>query len=608
MSEPEKKAEFDYVAFCNSAWKTADDAWRPRRTVFDESWALFWNRYDFSKKAPWQSKNFVPKMNRMVRTAVFAFKDAIVGMVDYFSVDGVGKQSKERAWVVAKILKYWLDTNDFVNAVVDSLFASLLSSLMVFKIYWENVCETEVTAPTSAPQKVANALAEGAPQGSPPPPLQTHKRYRGRLRIEKIDPNKFRIDPTGRKKYAIHEYEIDLHDLVELAKNSSNRYDSAVVAQIQGDYQNQEEKYRERLRKNEAPSDQAGHGFRRTVVMREYWGEVFKDGELMGRNMTFTIANDVHYVRKAFKNPYLPDEGPFVWGAPLRVPFSNFHQSFAEAINGLCRIATEVFNLTMDANLWASIKAFELDLDQVADPNQIKNGIYPGKVLTKRNRGIPRQMITPLDMGVVNPQNLSFYGMIERETGNSTGVNEFTSGISGQRKIELATEYRAKSEEGHSYLGGISREVEENILDKILEKCWKMVLCHQDDFSDDRLKEMLGEEVSNILVLLSEGGRQEYLGGKYEFRFRGMSATLAKGEDLKKVRVIGEMIQSFPELKPFIKLREMAKRTIEAMNWNPEELIEKPPEGQPPPGVPSALPPTDQGGPAAILQALGTGV
>lgn len=593
--------ELNYVQFAASAWKAADDTWRPRRVAFDESWALFWNRYDFSKKAPWQSKNFSPKMNRMVRQAAYAFKSALVGQDDYFSVEGVGQKSRDRAWVVSKLLFYWLEQNNFRSRLVDSLFASLMSSLMVFKIYWETASEEVVVAPakTKATPRGAALLSaalmetERQPKGVLPEAPTTKTRVFGRLKVEEIDANRFRIDPTGRKKYVIHEYEMDLHDLKELAKVAANKYEKEEVEAIEEDFRKHEEEIRTKLRAGEMLTSEQNRSFRRNVVLREYWGEVFDNkGNLLGRNKTFTVANETKLVRKAMDNPYLPNELCFVWGAPLRVPFSSLHQSFAEGINGLCRIATEILNLTLDANLWASIKAFELDLDMVVDPNEFKNGVYPGKVFKKRARGVPRQMVMPLEMGSVNPGNLQLYSAVDRETQNATGVNEFAAGFVGGRKVETATEINVKGGQSQGYLNSIAEEIEENILDLVLEKCWKMIVTHQDDFSDAELKELLGDDVSDLLVFLTDEGRREYLSGKYKFLFRGMSSMLAKGKELEKVQMTVDMLEKLPGAAQHLKDggKPLLRKFFDALDWNPAEYVDVD-QMTPPPGAPSAAPP-----------------
>lgn len=595
-------AELNLVEFANSAWKAADDTWRPRRVSFDESWALFWNRYDFSKKAPWQSKNFSPKMGRIIRQAVYAFKSALVGQDDYFSVQGVGAKSRERAWVVAKILNYWLEQNNFRSRLVDSMFASLLSSLMVFKVYWETYAEQEVVAPSKTSTKPKGAAllnlalteSEHQPQGATPEPPKTRTKVCGRLRIEEVDSNRVRIDPTGRKKYLIHEYELDLHDLRELAKVSENKYEKDAVNQIEEDFRKQEEEIREKLRKGEVLTSEQNRAFRRNVVLREYWGEIFDaKGNLLGRNKTFTIANEKVVVRKTMDNPYLPDELPFVWGAPMRVPFSTLHQSFAEAINGLCRISTEILNLTLDANLWASIKAFELDLDMVVDPNQFKNGVYPGKVFTKRSRGVPKQMVTPLEMGQVNPGNMALYNAVDREEQNTTGINEFAAGFVGGRKTETATEINVKGGQSQGYLNSIAEEIEENILDKVLDKGWKTTLTHQDDYNNEELRELLGDDVADLLVFLSDAGRREYLGGKYKFLFRGMSSMLSKGKELEKVQMTVDMLEKLPGAAALLKDQgaPLLRKFFDGLDWNPEELMNLP-TNAPPPGASSVTPPS----------------
>jgi hypothetical protein len=577
----EEQKDFDYVGFCNTAWDQSTDAWKNRKLAFDESWNLFWNKYDFSRKASWQSKNFVPKMSRMIRQAAYSFKDAIITAGDFFSVIGVGVKSKERAWVPAKIIMFWARKNDLVNKIVDSLFAALMSSMMVFKVYWETYSDTDVTEPTSINPNSAKGLESSlaltdAPAGATPPPLTTKRIVKGRMRVDIIDPYNFRVDPTGARKYVIHEYEMDLHDLIQLASSPANKYEKDVVDQMCADIRNASEKQADEARRKNESVPQGQQSKRKRIRIREYWGELYdEDGKDLRRNMTFSIANDTYLIRKPFKNPYFPDHDPFVYGPLLRVPFSNFHQSFAEVLNGLQRIATEIYNLTLDSNLWSSMKAFEIDLDQVVDANELKNGVYPGKAFKKRTKGVPRQMITAIELGMTNPQNLAFYNQVDREMQNVSSITEFSAGFVGGRKTELATEINTKSAQSFTYMGSIAREAEDNVLSRLIDYMWECVLNFQDDYTDEEIKELLGEDTSNLLALMSDSGRRDYLGGRYRFEFNGISRVLDKAKELEKVQLTIQLLERVPGAVDALNKPAMLRKFFDSLNWNPEELIAK---------------------------------
>lgn len=62
----------------------------------------------------------------------------------------------------------------------------------------------------------------------------------------------------------------------------------------------------------------------------------------------------------------------------------------------------ETLNIILDANLAASVKAFEVNMDYVHNPSALKSGIYPGKTI--QTRGVPPggRAITEMVLGEVH--------------------------------------------------------------------------------------------------------------------------------------------------------------------------------------------------------------
>ncbi len=154
-------------------------------------------------------------------------------------------------------------------------------------------------------------------------------------------------------------------------------------------------------------------------------------------------------------------------------------------------------------------------------------------------------------------------------------MTEFSAGFVGGRKTELATEIRTKSAQSFSYLGSIAREIEEGVLNDLLEMVWELVLNFQDDFNDEQLREALGDETTDLLLMLDDEGRKEMLAGKFKFKFSGITRVLDRQRDIQKLQLLIQMLRFFPQAAQAMKIPAVVRRFFDTINWDPEEFLSK---------------------------------
>ena len=319
---------------------------------------------------------------------------------------------------------------------------------------------------------------------------------------------------------------------------------------------------------------------RKSIIIWTYWGDLTdKQGKIIMENCRCIVGgNDVPdavpegLLQHPTENPFWHNKRPMIMGGIFQIPFSIHSRGLIQPALGLQRMLTELGNLILDANLFGSIKAFEVDVGMVADPQQLKTGVMPGKMY-KRRGGMPGQkMIDEIKVGGVDAMSANIFSMFERLLQNSTGITEFLMGAPAARGRPTATEIVSGRAQATSLVEHIARTLERNVLEPILEMTYQVILQHMNDFEDPRVREILGEDVQAILDL-SDADRLELLYGNFRFRARGMSVVLGKAQELLKIMQFMKLAADSPMMSQQVKWDAMLMKAVEAFSWDPREVL-----------------------------------
>lgn len=493
--------------------------------TWNKVWEYFNNQYDTSKKADWQAKMFTTKFNASVKTFLTIFKRTIMGTKKFFSVQGVGRESKSKQLNVERLIEYWITKTNFRYEMTKAIMCGLLSNLCILKAYWNNG-----------------------------------------VQIECCDPYYVTLDPTGRNKFIIHQIQLDYFDVKKLAEKGV--YDISVVNQIQEDFVRQELEYIERLKKGETEIKKPN--FRKEVEIMEYYGDIFDEfGNIIAENVIITIANE-KYLLRIVENPYKIK--PFFIAPLCFKPFSVYHKNFYEDVinSNLLEEMSRVLNGIIDGHLFSIAKAFELNIDVVYDPEEIKSGIAPGKVL-KRIGGMPEPMIREIQIGNVSQQNLAVYEILSREFQNATAITEFIMGMPTSRGRPTATEVMYKSQQSINTIQDIATDLENYLISPLLEFVFDLVMKYQTDFTDAELQEFLGDHLDYYLDY--QLFKEKYLRGVYKFRVNGLSSTLLRTQIVEKVSVLLQLLQANPNWIQKINFEQLLYKVIEGLDLDPTEIL-----------------------------------
>lgn len=543
----------------------------PIRRLWDQAWGLYNNAYDWSDKAPWQAKNYIPRLNMSVRTATFMVKRSLLGPGKPYSIEGVGQFGKLVAYYLDKLVKQQLESAKYVTSITDSLHAAMLSHLMVLKVYPVHVTQDSVYFTDPTPKPTLNFDA----------PLKTKQYKRLKIRIDPVDPYHVHLDPTGQNKFIIHDITMDLYDLIDIARQDNSGYDIDEIKKIQEDFTakaNEDNSTQEARSGQDSSATDSRRS--RTVFVQEYYGDVWSsDGRLVARKCLYAIANKKYLIRPPVVNK-LPDPEnptPFVITPIIRKPFSVWHQGFGQVVGGLQVMMTELMNLMMDANLFSSAKAFEIDIDQVYDPLEFLQGIAPGKTFKKRGGGFATTpMIREISIGQVAQQSLAIYQALDREFQSGIGINEFTmpsARSSGSRTT--ATEVMEKSSSATTFMEDIANTLEEGSIEPLVSKVAHYIAEYMVEFDDPWTLEIFGQEDASRLAIWMRNPafRRAIHTAPMTIRARGLSATMNKMRSLEKLATLSKILQPYPALLQRIDPAKILDKVIEAVGWYPQDIL-----------------------------------
>lgn len=498
------------------------DAIRPIRDRWDQNWATYNNQFDFRDKLDYQSKNYLPKVKMAVRMMNSILKQSLIKADQFFRFKGLNEDSESVERDIEETLLRVLDQSRFKQQKFGRAnFLGLLENLMIFKIY--------------------------------PRPLGTspiHPRQDTEFVIEPISAYDFRIDTTRRNRFVIHRSRMDFADYKKLVKRGV--YRSETVDQLESDFSDQDERWREKVREGLVDVPQPNH--RKEVELLEFWGDVDDEsGTRILNNVTMTVANKKVLARSPIKNPYRHGKPPFVWGPIFEKFGSTYHEGFADGVLGIARMINENLNLTLDASTAASIKAFEVNLDFVHNPTSLKSGIYPGKTI--QTRGVPpgAQAVKEIQLGEVSQSAQYIGNYLDREFQNGTGITEFIGGFSTAGS-KTATETKIKTGQAHSFNQSVAQNIEDNVLEPTIEMLYSLILQYNPEIFGSRVAGVPSESL------------------QFEFIAKGISEIMFQQQDLQELFQWLGMVSNTPIAKQ-LNWNEIGKMSAKLANQDPKRVF-----------------------------------
>ena len=465
---------------------------------------LYWNRWDFSKKAPWQAKEVMPEFPQYVDRFAAAMRMALVAQPEFFTITADNDQEGALAYVIRQ----------FMNVQLRRIGRNPTGHRVDFSAVFEEAMKM-------------GALAM--------PVLKTGYKddgNEGYTSLEVIDPYNFWFDPTGRGLYRIHREELDLHELRAYADlKDGDEYlfnrDALNAAIVEGSgYQAM---YRAEQEKRTG-TGQWSLSNRKPVIVDEYLCDIIDfEGRVRARNVLCVVVNNTHLIRGPEANPFDHGKDWMVAAPIISVPRAPYGRSYAENFAQLTRTFNEMTNLILDGIMATTMKVFGVVPGYLEDPSQLDDGISPNAMLRFIEGVEAEKALFAVDMGSLDPQSFEVWQMLKKELQEGAAFNDMTLGNSAPKGRTSATEISTVDNNSTSYMRAIANNIETLLLEPLLDIIWKTSLQFLSP-KDKELEQAVGPQWFQVFLKQ----RKQLIGYKVTFQCRGITSLLARKQKLQE--------------------------------------------------------------------------
>lgn len=553
--------------------REAQEARRNREVLNRRNWDVYHMRQDYSHKKPGQSREFLPKQKMAVEQSVQFFQQAFVDVTDWWRAEYAPGRDEQNVLITKdeckKIVDRYLEKMDWLPFVGDMTKTGLLASVMIVKVYGEYtkkpffVFEEEVVG-----EKIKQKIKRGF-----------KKPWEPRLKL--VQPENYYVDPSGKGLYEMEELFLDYFEVKALSEGDDPLYDKVAVEAIGKDYA---EDWNYKLEHARETNQNIPLVSRQKVKINEYWGTIVdqQTGEILHENVTWTIANDNFLISGPTPNPFWHGESPFVACPIIRVPGSVWHTAMMDAPSANNITQNELWNLMVDGAMMSVFGIKQYRPDYAENDSDFSDGIPPGTTITVSSVAPPgSKVLERVDTSSVPQDALAMFQNIQAEFNVAAMTNDLRMGNLPGRAVK-ATEVVEANQTITSVFGGISKVIEDQCIEPILRKLWLTLLQHISKLDKNEMRDLLGEmRAAAVMNLSSEEIFSNMFGGNV-FKVFGMSKTLAKMKDYRKVTAFLQTISSSPllvqEFSAKYSMGRLMEEILRSLDVNTERLKMDPQE------------------------------
>ena len=502
-----------YRSEAETARKTG---WGERDEIWESNLDLYFNRFDFSRKKEWQSKQPMPEGSLYIDRWAAALRSALIVPGVWYSVE---TPIPELEPAFRKFLGYWLERCGTTPTGYPTSF--------------DRVFEDQA-------KLAAMMAASAAVTWEPGKPGSIGQR--DRVRVDTVDPREILLDPTYRGLYRVRRMEKDYYQLLADARGNSD-YNMDEIERLGAARSQEEETDREAL---------VGHSTRvsstrKPITLDEYLCVILDDeGRAVygGTRQLCIVANSNYLIYGPTPSPYLHGYDWVVFSSAISVPLSVYGKTYVETWGDIARTFVKMTNLIIDAGMMASMNAFALVADALANPEDAKSGVFPNKTFILSPGTNPEQFIKEIKLGNLPTTAFNVWTALKQEMREGAATNDLDLGQAVPKGDITATEINAVQAGGTALIQSIAASLETGCVDPILNLVFQTGLQHFDE-NDDALHLALGDEYFQMFVTR----REEFIRLAPAFRARGISGLLERGQKLKAMLQIIQAVGSSPILQ-----------------------------------------------------------
>lgn len=485
---------------------------------------LYWNRFDFSKKAPWQAREVMPEVPMYVDRFAANLREALMDSERFFSVKAAGDENGDIAKAIQKMMGVVLHRTGRTPQGHETDFLAAFEEIAKF----------------------------GAMMMQAATVLWKERDGKGYVAIDPVDPYNIWLDPTGRGLYRIRRIEMDMHELQLLAKEVDSKgiplYKREAIDQLTASIVAMMRAEREKR----TGTGQWLQSNRRPVVLHEYLGTLIDAaGNIRGENVLVIVANNKFLIRGPEKNPFWHDRDWLVTAPMIQVPLSPYGRGYMENFVTLAKAFNELSNLMLDGVFTSALKAFAAVPSLLEDPTQLDEGVYPNVVFRLTEGTLPNDFLKEINLGQLPADAFQMWGAIKKELQEGAAFNDISLGQLAPRGRTSATEIGAAMQNSTALLRSMARNVETLFLEPLLDMVWKVQLQHL-SAKDTDIRDAVGEQWFAALMKR----KKEFADGRIKFTVRGISSLILKAQKFQGLLQLLEVVQGNPIL-----MQEFMKET-----------------------------------------------
>lgn len=387
----------------------------------------------------------------------------------------------------------------------------------------------------------------------------------GNLSMNAVDPYFFYWLPGSKlNKWTgtIEEMEVPKWQLMEMAQNGA--FDPKMIEQI-GPMLIPEYQRQVYLRFGEMPRGPSGPNQDTGIVkLTEFYGPLVIDGKIIEKHAHIIIANDT-WVLKNGKNDKWFTQPPYCAFSPLMLPFRTEGVGLVENVRAIDRALNQIVNLGVDTLMFRLMPLFEYTPDVYENPEDLRNGITPGKILRRNSLAMGNEMgIKPVEFNDVSPGASQMAGILDRAHQEGGLVTELQQSLPRWSGAQTATETEAIQQNQNSFFGSLAADIEQYALRPMIKMAIDIIMQYIDTANDPRVAQVLGVDQA-ILSGMNHAEIYEMVSGDYDILVTGLTDQLEKAEMLQNLIQLMNIIGQNPESwLPWINQDMLLRRILES--------------------------------------------
>lgn len=564
MADLSDKQLIDWILSCRDE---ADDAKRERMSRNKDNYDMYHLKHDFSHKEEGQSTEILSKQSMAVEQIKSFFQQALADLGDWWRCEPYYGDNEQgmmiRPHEITKLTNYMLTKAKYFSHVGSSIQSALLASLAISKTHGRLV---------SKPRYVSRKKGRGK---SLKRWLEKVEDKTWEMKFDLVRAENYYPDPSGKGLYEIEDMWLDFHEVYALAEGDDAIFDKTVVSRLsRAGAPDGLEEY-DKARETGQQVTSAGH--RPKVKLTEFWGTVVHptSGEICYENYVITIANDTDLLR-CEPNPLWHQRSPYTASPLLEVANSVWHKALMDAPTCHNRALIEMYNLVVDAAMKEVHAVSQVRKDALDNPAQVANGIKPGSALMVNSMlPVGGKVMEPLTAVTIPSEAFNVFNIMAQEFNASALTNDLRQGVMPFRAVK-ATEVVEASQTITSVFQGMAKNWEGRQSAQELELAWMTTAQNWDQIDKEVFIGLFGPERGEELRQMSPQDVFAATVGSVKFRVFGITMTLSKAEDFRKLTTLLQTISASPALlEEYVKKYDLGKTLGEimtALNINKDKL------------------------------------